>query len=138
MYYSVIRLDLHALSLSLIKQPKTINLEEIPSDLKEILVGSALGDLHNRKRHSNTSLHFKQSIQNEPYILHLYTLFKEFCKMTPKIKDAKLKNKTHQSIIFDTLTYEAFNYYYDLFYNNKKKRVPSNIEELLTVRSLAF
>lgn len=113
-------------------------MEEIPSDLKEILVGSALVDLHIRKRHSNTSLHFKQSIQNEPYILHLYTLFQEFCKMTPKIKYAKLKNKTHQSIFFDTLTYEAFNYYYDLFYNNKKKRVPSNIEELLTARSLAF
>lgn len=58
--------------------------------------------------------------------------------MTPKIKDAKLKDKTHQSIFFDTLTYEAFNYYYDLFYNNKKKIVPSNIEELLTARSLAF
>jgi len=85
MYYSVIRLYLHALSpLSLVKQPKTINLEEIPSDLKEILVGSALGDHHIRKRHSNTSLHFKQSIQNEPYILHLYTLFQEFCKMTLK------------------------------------------------------
>lgn len=110
-------------------------MEEIPSDLKEILIGSALGDHHIRKRHSNTSLHFKQSIQNESYILHLYILFQEFCKMTPKIKDAKLKNKTHQSIFFDTLTYEAFNYY-DLFYN--KKRVPSNIEELLTARSLAF
>ena len=58
--------------------------------------------------------------------------------MAPKIKDAKLKDKSHQSIFFDTLTYEAFNYYYDLFYINKKKIVPLNIEELLTARSLAY
>lgn len=91
-----------------------------------------------RKRSKNTSLHFKQSIKNEPYIIHLYTIFQEFCKTTPQIKDARLKDKTHQSIFFDTLTYEAFNYYYDLFYKNKKKVIPSNIEELLTARSLAY
>ncbi len=124
--------------LSLVKQPKTITLQEIPEDLKEILVGLALGDLYIRKRFINTSLHFKQSLKNEPYILHLYTLFQEFCKMTPKIKDARFKDKTHQSIFFDTLTYDVFNYYYNLFYKNKKKIVPCNIEKLLTARSLAY
>jgi len=139
LYYTAIRFILLALSpLSLAKQPKTITLKEIPADLKDILVGLALGDLHIRKRCKNTSLHFKQSIKNEPYILYLYTLFQEFCKMSPKIKDARIKDKTHQSIFFDTLTYEAFNYYHDLFYKNKKKIVPYNIEELLTARSLAF
>lgn len=124
--------------LSLNKRPKTVTLEQIPDELKEVLIGSNLGDLYMRKRSLNTSLHFKQCINNEPYIIHLYTLFQEFCKMTPKIKDAKLKDKIHPSIFFDTLTYEAFNYYYDLFYKNKKKVVPSNIEELLTARSLGY
>ena len=58
--------------------------------------------------------------------------------MTPKIKDAKLQDKVHQSIYFDTLIYKAFNYYYYLFYKNKRKIVSSNIEELLTARSLAY
>jgi hypothetical protein len=124
--------------LSLSKKSKTVTLDEIPNDLKEVLIGLALGDLYIRKRFKNTSLHFKQSINNEPYILHLYTLFQEYCKMTPKIQDARVKDKTHQSIFFDTLTYEAFNYYHDLFYQNKIKVVPSNIEELLTARSLAY
>ena len=124
--------------LSLNKRPKTVTLEEMPSELKEIIVGLSLGDLHIRRRHLNTSLSFKQSVKNEPYILHLYTLFQEFCKMTPVIYEAKLKDKVHRSIIFDTLTYPAFNYYHELFYKNKKKIVPSNIEELLTARSLAF
>jgi len=124
--------------LSLSKQPKTVTFEQIPSELKEIIVGLALGDLYIRKRALNTSLHFKQGIRNEPYIIHLYSLFQEFCKMTPKIKDAKLKDSTHQAIFFDTLTYKAFNYYHDLFYFNKTKIVPSNIEELLTAKSLAY
>lgn len=124
--------------LSLRKQPKTITLEQIPSELKDTIIGLALGDLHIRRRSKNSSLSFKQSIKNEPYIIHLYTLFQEFCKMSPKIYDEQLKDKVHQSIYFDTLTYEAFNYYYDLFYKNKRKIVPSNIEELLTARSLAY
>lgn len=124
-------------------------MEEIPSDLKEVIIGLALGDLYIRKRAKNTSLQFKQSVKHEDYILHLYTLFRlipapqglegaEYCKMTPKIKDAIIKNKTHQSIFFDTLTYEAFNYFFDLFYQKGKKVVPHNIVELLTYRSLAY
>ena len=118
--YFIVSLVLNSslIPLSLNKQPKNLTLEEIPSDLKEIIIGLALGDLYLRKRAKNTSLHFKQSIKHQDYILHLYTLFQEFCKMTPKIKDAQLQNKTHQSIFFDTLTYEAFNYFYDLFYKD--------------------
>jgi predicted 3-demethylubiquinone-9 3-methyltransferase (glyoxalase superfamily) len=58
--------------------------------------------------------------------------------MTPRIKDAPLKGKIHQWLYFDTLTYQAFNYYYDLFYKNNIKIVPKNIGELLTAKSLAY
>lgn len=36
--------------LSLHKQPKSIGFDDIPSELKEIIVGSALGDLYIRRR----------------------------------------------------------------------------------------
>jgi hypothetical protein len=100
------------------------------------MIGLALGDLNIRKRNRNTCLRFKQSIKNEAYILHLYSLFQEYCNMSPRIKDAPLNGKKHQSIYFDT--YEAFNYYYELFYSNKRKIVPLNIQELLTARGLAY
>jgi len=59
--------------------------------------------------------------------------------MAPKIKNAVLLGKTHKSIYFDTLTYGAFNYYFELFYKDKdKKIVPSNIQDLLTARGLAY
>jgi hypothetical protein len=126
------------ISLSLVKQPKTITFEDIPSELKDVIIGLGLGDLYIRRRNKNTCLCFKQSIKHEAYILHLYSLFQEYCKMSPRIKDASLNKKVHQSIYFDTLTYEAFNYYHDLFYKDKVKIVPSNIHELLTPRGLAY
>lgn len=58
--------------------------------------------------------------------------------MSPRIKDVELKGKTHQSIYFDTLTYAAFNYYHELFYKDKKKILPFNIQGLLTPRGLAY
>lgn len=126
------------ISLSLNKQPKTITFEDIPSELKDIIIGLGLGDLYIRKRNNNTCLCFKQSLKHEEYIMHLYSLFQEYCKMSPRIKNAPLNGKIHQSIYFDTLTYEAFNYYFELFYKNKKKIVPLNIQELLTAKGLAY
>lgn len=40
-------------------------------------------------------------------------------------------------VAFETLSFPCFNYYRDLFYNGKKI-LPSNIEDLLTPRGLAF
>ena len=120
------------------KQPKSITSDDIPSKLKDIIIGLALGDLYIRRRHLNSSLNFKQSYKNEPYILHLYGLFQEYCGTSPRIRDARLKDKVHQSINFDTLTYFAFNYFQELFYKDGKKFVPKNIQELITPIGLAY
>ena len=124
--------------LSYTKQPKSITSDDIPTALKEIIVGLALGDLNIRRRSINTCLRFKQSYKNEPYMLHLFTLFQEYCKMTPRVTDARLKGKVYQSMIFDTLTYAAFNYFFELFYKEGKKFVPKNIQELITPIGLAY
>lgn len=129
-----------SITLILTKKPKTSLYEEIFSELKEVIVGLALGDLHIRRRKKTWNTYFciKQSIKNEPYVIHLYSLFQEYCKMNPRIKDTHLLGKTHQSIYFDTLAYPAFNKFHDMFYKEKVKIVPSNIEELLTARGLAY
>ena len=108
----------------------------ISKDQHEIIIGLTLGDLHLRKRllNSNTSLNFKGSVKHEAYFLHLYSLFKPFCRTGPKTVVAKLGDKTHYFVKFDTLTNKVFNYYHDLFYINKVKRVPNNIGELLTAQ----
>ena len=48
-------------------------------------------------------------------------------------------NKIYSSIAFKTLSLPCFNFYHDLFYDPKLgKIIPTNIEEYLTARSLAF
>jgi hypothetical protein len=69
-------------------------------------------------------------------------MFSDYCKSEPKIKKSKLNNKLHYSIWFDTSTLEVFNFLHESFYSTVKgkiiKTVPSNIENLLTSRGLAY
>lgn len=130
---------------------KKISFEDLPQDLKDIVVGLALGDLYIRRRllNSNATLNFKASSKNEPYILHLYSIFQAYCKSKPRIRfDTTIKGKKYYAISFDTLAYPAFNVFHSMFYKrtvnvssgkiDTTKIVPSNIAELLTPRGLAY
>jgi hypothetical protein len=59
----------------------------LSTDLEEIIIGLMLGDLFAEKikPSSNTRLQFKQSIKNEIYIDHLYSLFNNYCNSSPKV-----------------------------------------------------
>jgi len=62
-------------------------------------------------------------------------------KFPPKItnrKEDKRTGKVYNSLIFKTRMLPCFNYLWDLFYDNKIKKVPLNIGELLTEVGLAF
>jgi hypothetical protein len=139
-YYSIliIKTDKAEIPKAALKADKTITLADIPQTLQDTIIGLILGDLYVRQRHVNTCLNFKQSSINSVYIDHLYSLFHPYCGSAPKIREARLKGKLFFSSTFDTLTYPAFNYYADLFYKNKIKTVPNNIELLLTARGLAY
>ena len=54
---------------------------ELSTDLIEVITGLMLGDLFAEKRNpnSNTRLQFKQSIKNQVYVDHLFSMFKEYC-----------------------------------------------------------
>lgn len=111
--------------------------------LKEILVGLLLGDLSARrpKPSANTRLLFAQSIIHEDYLLHLYDVFKDFCKSAPKTVTPmahKKTDKVYPYIRFEARSLPCFNYYYDLFYSDGKKVIPSNIGEILTPLGLSY
>lgn len=110
---------------------------EISKELHETIIGLILGDLYVRRRFKNSCLCFKGSDKHKQAALQLYSLFKPFCNSAPKIVPAKVGEKTHHSVIFDTLTSEKFNYYH-VSLCDKIKRVPTNIGELLTARGLAY
>ncbi len=113
----------------------------VPNQLKEILVGLLLGDLHAQKQNVNTRFHFKQGVIHKDYLMHLYELFKDFCFNAPKIFDLladKRTAKVYSSIRFTTYTLPCFNELYELFHVGGKKVIPLNIGELLTPLGLCY
>jgi hypothetical protein len=100
----------------------------LSTDLEEIIIGLILGDLFAEKIKptSNTRLQFKQSIKNEVYIDHLYSLFNNYCNSPPKITTSVEKrpgkrelNVSSRSDKFWTLSLPCFNKFRELFYNSK-------------------
>ena len=117
----------------------------LSSELKEIITGSMLGDLSSERKSikSNARLQFKQSIKNEVYINHLWSLFKEYCgskPLTMSYFDKRVnKMKDYSSIKFQTLSLPCFNEFREMFYNHDGlKIIPLNLKELLTERGLAY
>jgi len=58
----------------------------LSDELKQILVGLILGDLHipPKTLNSNPYLQFAQGTVHEQYLMHLYDLFSSYCKSAPK------------------------------------------------------
>ena len=64
-----------------------------------------------------------------------------FASKGPKVyirKPDLRTNKIYSSIQFKTLALPCLNYYKDLFYKDGKKIIPTNINDLLTARALAY
>jgi hypothetical protein len=73
--------------------------------------------------------------------MFIYSHFSNLGGKGPKVyirKPDKRTNKIYSSMQFKTLSLPCLNYYYDLFYKEGKKIVPSNIGDLLTARALAY
>jgi hypothetical protein len=109
-------------------------------------VGKLLGDAHMRKYNiskdsqSKARFIFLQSLEQTELTNNLYELFKDFTVIPPKINSSLIKETGNMryNISFGTRSLPCFNEYYDLFYKNRFKSVPSNIEELITEVSLAY
>ena len=82
-------------------------------------------------------------IQHLNYFNHVLELFKPYLSKDFELKTKsfinKKNNNNYSSVNFATLSLPCFNYYKNLFYNpDKLKIVPSNIQDLLSPRSLAY
>jgi LAGLIDADG DNA endonuclease family protein len=133
------------LSIPLIKSKRLKKTEKeaiaLTSELKDILVGLLLGDLHGRLRYGKVSFVFKQGIIHQDYLNHLYGLFSHYCPSPPKIVEGLpdiRTGKIYFSIVFQTYTLPCFIELYNSFYIKGKKIIPLNIEDLLTPISLAY
>lgn len=110
---------------------------------KETLIGIMLGDGYlNKCNVKYPRLEIEQSYPiKKEYLMALFEIFKPLVVSYPKIrvrKPDKRTGKVYKSIRFVTSSFKCLNEYHDIFYKNGKKAVPKNIEELLTVRALAY
>ena len=120
----------------------------IESPLNEIMIGLLLGDGHIQKRSINGNSRFiygQSSLRyyHLNYFNHVLELFKPYLSKDFNLKKRdftdKRSKKIYSSVQFATLSLPCFNYYKDLFYNsNYLKIVPSNIQNLLSPRGLAY
>lgn len=132
-------------SLVPVKPKRLTNLEKsqftLSDELKQILVGLILGDLHMDKQPINVRLMFKQGIIHKDYLMHLYEIFSGYCSNRPKFTNAAPDKRTgvvYTGIWFNTYSLPCFIELYNLFYKGGVKTVPSNIFELLTPLGLAY
>lgn len=95
--------------------------------------------LERNKPSHNTRLRIEQSYpEKEEYLKSLHKLLEPLTLMVPTIltRNNKKTGLTTKSLYFRTLAMPCLNYYQELFYQNKKKIIPRNLEELLTARGL--
>ena len=108
-------------------------------ELREITIGKILGDGYINKEGNLTIM---QSIKQKDYVFHLYEKYKEYVNKEPKIKVNYRNGIQNQCYWFMTQAifkeYEKLFYVNDLLTNKRRKIIPSNIEELLTARGLAY
>ena len=74
------------------------------------------------------------------YLKSLHELLAPLTSMEPTIltRTNKKRGIITQSLYFRTLAMPCLNYYHELFYKDNVKRIPENLEELLTARGLAY
>lgn len=85
-----------------------------------------LGDgfLERNKPTHNTRLRIEQSFpEKKEYLESLYELLKPLTTMEPTIltRNYKSRNTITQSLYFRTLAMPCLNYFYEIFYKDKKK-----------------
>jgi len=112
--------------------------------LKDMLVGTILGDSHIAKVGTNKAfITFEQSIKKSDYLNYLHETVTKEGLIVGSIKKYSRNdlryNKINESLYFKSENTEALRTLADSFLTeDNKKIIPSNIGDLLTPRGLAF
>ena len=115
-------------------------------DVISVIIGSLLGDAYGNKRFvEGTRICFRQSIIHKEYLFWLYQFFNNrgYCSnLEPRIYTRSLKingiEKKYSGYEFNTYTFRSFDWIYKMFYKDGKKRIHSNLGNLLTPLALAI
>lgn len=124
--------------LFFMKHLKTSNYV-LSSIQQAILVGSLLGDGHLETLNQATTSRFivVQSSKKKVYFQFLYDHFQDLIKTPIYTRIYKTRQGESSTLRFTTRFESVFTPYGEMFYTEKKKRVPVCIEQILTPLGLA-
>lgn len=107
---------------------------------RDILIGLLLGDgcLEVLPKRDSARLKLEYTSKQKAYIDWLYRIFHRWMINPPKRKMTKAFNKTYEKYWCTTVSSPILKGYFDLFYQNHRKIIPSTIGVLLTPIGLAI
>lgn len=97
-----------------------------------LIIGSLLGDGHLRRKKEthNSYLSIKRCLSDLDYLKEEYNILKDLCSSGIKQRSTfdKRTNKVYSSCEFSSKSLIDLNSYYNIWYKNKIKVVPNNLE----------
>lgn len=116
---------------------------ELSTFQKEVLIGIMLGDgwLGIGKQCKNPKFRTAHCNKQKEYSEHITTIFKNLnwkCYYSKRKTPDKRNGIYYESYVVESPTNSALAYFYNAFYNNKKKIIPFNLFKDFTEISLAF
>lgn len=115
---------------------KTLSLN---SEQKQILVGSLLGDAHLESRYvlGCATLRIEHSYKQKDYVDWLYDKFRNWVRTPPQKRVRRSWGKQQEKYGFITYGHRILGKFRDMFYKNRIKIIPKDIELYLSPLSLA-
>lgn len=107
---------------------------------REMLIGILLGDacLETQNAGRTYRLKVEQGAGHRDYVNHLYEVLRDWVLSPPRTKLGKTKGVSTLNLAFQTISHEELAEFGELFYERRRKIVPSGIDDLLTARGLAY
>jgi hypothetical protein len=106
----------------------------LPKGIHEVLIGSLLGDACMEKNGRFYRVKFDHAVKIRDYVEWKYDKIKTIAASFPKslsVNDTRT-GKTYHHVRFNTRCIPELEEYYRMFYPDHEKRVPSNIQEVLS------
>jgi LAGLIDADG DNA endonuclease family protein len=112
---------------------------KIPNNILSVFIGIILSDanLSISSYKGNARLQFKQNIKHIKYFYFVFFKLCHYCSKAPYTTRTILHKKEHIGLGFTTRALPCITELYKIFYVDNKKKIPSNLFDLLSWEALA-
>lgn len=119
------------------------SMPNLPPHLFDIVIGCLLGDACMYRVSKDTKVKFEQGYIHEEYLFHLFNLFKDYTFHEEPYTRHEIRGPRKgliKSYSFRTFTHTTFNPFWELFMNDKNKKIirPNLVSNYLTAEGLAY